>query len=691
MKILFTSLFTILFLISLSTGAQSSSVDTDTLPAVEVKASPEYSDASRFPLAPLPELPASVGQVKKSEFTAAGVERVSDITTLDASTSDSYNASGYWDFLNVRGFTLDNRGSYLREGLPINAETSIPLDNKNSVEILKGLSGMQVGSSAPGGLVNFTVLRPPNASSTASAPRAFAGANDEGGWLLGVDAGGRISDSGYRAVAAYEELRPPIENAAGNRYLLSYAQDVVLTSNLLLQFELEHSRRRQPSQGGLSLLGNRIPDPRPRANLNNQAWSQPVEFNALTGTAGLSYNFERSHFSFLIGAQDLLTNDRLAYAYGCSAENNFDRFCSDGSFDVYDFRSDDERRKIESAKFTWDITLDTARVQHSLQLGLLASRSRDRFNKQAYNYVGVGNIDGSPTLPADPALTDENTQRNSDTLDVSVFDMMKWNAWKLWLGARSTHIDRSSVRTDGSRPVSYNKDFVLPWAAVSYDFAQSLVYLSYGEGIETFVTPNRNTYSRPGQFIDDVRSRQYEVGLKHLDGKSWTVALFEIHRPVVTDAAPDFQVDGYALHRGLEASAQQSGARWTLGASTMILEAQRKESRLQPELNNLRPINVPKSSWRAFTEYQWNGHLKSHLRWIYEDDRAITGDNSLTLAAWDRWDLGASFNSTHWQILVLVENVLDKKFWKESPTQYGHIYFYPGQERTWSMNVGYRF
>ena len=52
--------------------------------------------------------------------------------------TDAYNTEGYWDYLTVRGFVIDNRFNYRRDGLPINAETSIPLDNKARIDILKG-------------------------------------------------------------------------------------------------------------------------------------------------------------------------------------------------------------------------------------------------------------------------------------------------------------------------------------------------------------------------------------------------------------------------------------------------------------------------------------------------------------------------------------------------------------------------
>lgn len=60
----------------------------------------------------------------------------------------------------MRGFVIDNKYNFRREGLPISAETFIALENKQSVEILKGTSGIQAGTSAPGGLVNYSVKRP---------------------------------------------------------------------------------------------------------------------------------------------------------------------------------------------------------------------------------------------------------------------------------------------------------------------------------------------------------------------------------------------------------------------------------------------------------------------------------------------------------------------------------------------------
>ena len=109
---------------------------------------------------PLKDVPISATVIDSAQLQSSGARRLADLTQFDASVTDAYNSAGYWDFLSVRGFVLDNRFNYRREGLPISAETAIPLDNKERVEILRGTSGIQAGTSAPGGLVNYVVKRP---------------------------------------------------------------------------------------------------------------------------------------------------------------------------------------------------------------------------------------------------------------------------------------------------------------------------------------------------------------------------------------------------------------------------------------------------------------------------------------------------------------------------------------------------
>jgi iron complex outermembrane receptor protein len=54
----------------------------------------------------------------------------------------------------------------------------------------------------------------------------------------------------------------------------------------------------------------------------------------------------------------------------------------------------------------------------------------------------------------------------------------------------------------------------------------------------------------------------------------------------------------------------------------------------------------------------------------------------ITLPAWTRWtpalryDTRMGGTATTWTLGI--DNLTDKRYWKEAPYQYGHVYLYPG-------------
>ncbi|HSV51595.1 MAG TPA: TonB-dependent receptor plug domain-containing protein, partial [Burkholderiaceae bacterium] len=266
--------------------ATTSWAQTGTLKPVTVNertAAPQ-ADISGFGDLPLKEVPISATVVSREQLQSSGARRLADLTQFDASVGDAYNSPGYWDYLSIRGFTLDNRFNYRREGLPISAETSIPLDNKERIEILKGTSGIQAGTSAPGGLVNYVVKRP----TQQDLREVRLEATSRSSLLAAIDLGGRLGTDqafGYRLNVAHENLRPLTRNLDGQRSLAALATDWRISRDSVLEAEIEWSHKSQPSQAGFSLLGSTLPAPvDPRLNLNNQPWSQPSVFDALTGS-----------------------------------------------------------------------------------------------------------------------------------------------------------------------------------------------------------------------------------------------------------------------------------------------------------------------------------------------------------------------------------------------------------------------
>lgn len=658
------------------------------------------ADVSGFDV-PLHELPAAATVIDRRAIEAQGARRLADLTQLDPSVTDAYNAAGYWDFLAIRGFTLDNRFNYRREGLPISAETAIPLENKERIEILKGTSGIQAGTSAPGGLVNFAVKRPPRTPVRelrlqATERASLLGAADLGG-RAGIEGG-----FGYRVNIAHERLRPQVRQLDGERSLLALAGDWAFSRDALLQAELEWSRQSQPSQAGFSLLGTALPAADdPKRNLNSQPWSLPVVMEGLTGTLRYEQALGADwRLAAQLGTQQLKTDDRMAFPFGCGAEGAYDRFCSDGTFDQYDFRSENERRRQDAASVRLTGRLRTAGIAHELSVGVLGSRVRNRFQRQAYNYVGTGNVQGTAVLSADPSLTDENTNRDERSLEFSVQDVVRWNErLATWFGVRHTRLDRESVRTDGSRPTGYDQGITTPWIAFSWQLARdSMVYASWGQGVESQVVPNRTSqYSNAGVALPALKSRQIEAGWKALAGNTeWQLAAFQIHRPVsVLDACSrlgltpcEGRFDGEAVHRGLEGNALWRSGPWRAGAAWMVLDAKRQGSTAEPAVNGQRAVNVPRQVLRAHGGWQVSGvpGLELTAQASHESGRTVVPDGSIALPSWTRVDSAlryerkTGFGTTRWTLAV--DNVFDRRYWREAPYQFGHVYLYPGAPRT---------
>jgi iron complex outermembrane receptor protein len=660
------------------------------------------ADVSGFGDVPLRELPISATVIDNKQLRDSGARRLADLTQFDASVTDAYNSAGYWDYLTVRGFVLDNRFNYRREGLPISAETSIPLDNKERVEILRGTSGIQAGTSAPGGLVNYVVKRP-----TEQDLRTIRIETTSRGSVLGaLDLGGRFGEDrqfGYRLNVASENLKPLTHNLDGNRNLFSLAADWRITRDSVLEFEIEQSRKTQPSQAGYSLLGSVLPAPvDPRINLNNQPWSQPSVFKALTGTVRFSQALNADwRWTAQIGQQRLKSDDRLAYAFGCSAEGNYDRYCSDGTFDVYDFRSDNERRTQTAGSLNLKGNVTTGSVRHELGFGLLQSRVRNRFDNQAYNYAGTGNIWGTAVVPASPDATTPQTNRDERSTELSVQDAIRWNdRFTTWLGVRHTRLDRSSIGNDGSSPTGYKQNVTTPWIAASYAIQPGLLaYASWGKGVESQVVPNRvSQYSNAGQALPALTSRQWELGLKGgSEAFNWQVAWFDISRPMTNidlcGAYCEVRNDGRAVHRGLEAGAQWVQGPWRIGGSVAVIDAKRRGSTANPALNGQSPTNVPKEVLRAQAAYRVASvpGLEIAGQLSYEGRRNVLPDGSVTLPSWTRVDAVLRYDTklrgvnTSWTLAV--DNLFDRRYWKESPYQFSHVYLFPGAPRTLRLGL----
>ena len=658
--------------------------------------------------------PLSGGVANADQLADAGASRLAALTRFDASVGDAYNAEGYWSSFSVRGYVLDNRFNFRRDGLPINAETALALGNVERIEWLKGTSGIQAGTSAPGGLVNVVVKRP-----VAELRRGTLGWEQDGTLTAAIDWSQRFGSggaAGLRVNASTARLDPRVREARGQRHQFALAADLIALADTRLEFEVESTAQRQPSVPGFSLLGNTVPDAAridPRVNLNNQRWTQPVEFAGLTSSLRWTQRLAAGwQFTAHAMTQRLRTDDRTAFPYGVyepdySCPAWCDRYAPDGRFSFWEYVSDNERRESDALDLAVSGRLNLGPVVHRLQAGVLITRYRGRFQDQVFDLAGTGRIDGSVQAAASAGYTDANTNRDERSTEWSVRDAVRLApAWQLWAGLRHVQLERYAERTspasDGLRATRLEQSATTPWIGLAHEpTARSLVYASWGEGLEVDVAPNRARYVNAGQPLPGLKSRQFELGWKARgDAHELALAAFDIDRPLAADLGScDVAgscrrvIDGSARHRGLEAQGSLRLGAWSWHAGALWLQAERRGAS-DPALNGQRPVNVPGATLRAGATWRAAafGGAEFGALLVAEGDRVVLPyDTSVRIPGWSRLDLHARWRvqagATTLTFRAGLDNATDRRAWREAPYQFGHAYLFPIAPRTWRFSV----
>lgn len=669
--------------------------------------------------APLAKTPQSVTVLTADLLTETAAQSLSHVLKLDASLSDNYNTTGYIESLSIRGFMLDQSGNFSRNGLAISNYVPIALENLERIEVLKGVSGLQSGVSAPGGRVNY-VTKVPMKESFGTATFAVDG---NGGSKFHLDSNTSVGAIGLRLNLVDEQLHSHFDHANGSRQLLSLALATALSTDTSVAADLEYQRKSQPSVPGLGLLdsngdgvGDSLPAViNPRLNLNNQSWSLPFQASSTTAQVAVNHRFNADwQARFSATAQSTRINDRIAFPDGCGSAANYvyPGLCGNGDVDVYDYRSEGEQRSLSS----WDAHLDgkfnALGLGHSARFGISGHSSRaDLAPMQAYNYVGTSNIYTPVALPADPSLTVLNSNsRERTTEGYATLTSDLGASLQSFVGVRSSRLSRSSELSDGTQAVSYEQTVNTPWAGLAWSPSTStMLYASWGQGVELEVVPNRPMdFSNPGQVLPALKSEQTEIGMKWQANSRLllTAAAFSIAKPYADDLpgtgadALPLRVAGAktARHRGLELTAAgRVGEALSLQASLMALDARYTQA-VDPALVGQRVTNIPRFKGSLFADYKVAAlpGLAVNALASFESTKTATADGSVALPQAWQLDAGISYQnriagqSTLWRLSI--ENLTDRTYWREAPTtDWGGIYLFPSTPRTVRASVTLSF
>jgi iron complex outermembrane receptor protein len=309
--------------------------------------------------ATLMETPLSTTVVTRDLLDDQGARLLSDVVKNDASVGDDYVPVGYYGDYQIRGFTIDLATGLQINGMTIAGEQDVPLENKQSVEFLKGIAGVESGVASGGGLIDYVTKRP-------ATIEAVDLATDHRGTAYGaVDLGrffGRQKQVGARVNLAGERIQSYMHDTNGWRAMGAGAADWRINPKAILKGDFEYQHKVERDGSGFQLLGGTtVPDINklsPSTMLGDQPWGPADTYDTFNTGARLDYTLSRNWLAFAATSYShSLIQDNVIYAYGSSldpvtylancpnapsAPAYF--FCPDGTYGIYDYRDPGELR-----------------------------------------------------------------------------------------------------------------------------------------------------------------------------------------------------------------------------------------------------------------------------------------------------------------------------------------------------------
>ena len=665
-----------------------------------------------FEAAPLLDTPASISVINEALIKDQQARLLSEVLKNDASVGESYAPVGYYENFVVRGFSLNSASSYKINGRTITGEQNVGLENKQQVELLKGLSGLQSGVSEPGGLVNYVTKRPTDVRSVTVST------DDRGSGYLATDVGGFFGSEqqfGLRANVAHEDLHSYVEHTNGQRDFASLAFDWNISPDALLQLDVEYQTKEQRSAPGYQLLGGTrlLHHASPKKLLAHQSGSKPVTTDALNLNGNFEYRFSDTWKGNISASRSrVVIDDYSSFAWGCygsascasAAVPNY--FSPEGDYDIYDFRSPDDTRRNDEVQAAFTGAFDTGGLGHELSVGTSAFRrvvdKRDAINVM----IGSANIDSEPADFAryDGPLNDSYRRLDSRQYGLFFNDRISFNEqWQTVLGGREVRLDEETFDSQGDTTRHTQRYVFLPQAALIYKPVENLsLYTRYSKGLSLggeaawFTT---NAY----EILAPTVSRQIEAGIKYdWQRISLAAALFQIRQAYQYSRPNDdgtftFTQQGEQKNTGLELSANGwASQRLQISASVAAIRARVSDSGT-PAYEGHQAINVPTLRASLYGDYAlpWIDGLALLGGVQYSGSKYANRQGEVQTGAYAIFNVGSRYSTRidgyDTVFRLTVDNVFDKRYWRDAGEYMGDGYLFQGAPLTARLSASINF
>ncbi|WP_326518589.1 TonB-dependent siderophore receptor [Acinetobacter sp. CAAS 2-6] len=664
----------------------------------------------------LQKIPASVSIVTADLIAEQHARVLSDVVKNDASIGDGYAAIGYYPNFVSRGFALDLASSYLINGNLIRGEQNVALENKERVEILKGISAIQSGMSTPGGVVNYVTKRPKEVQAlTFSADQhgQFAVASDVGGFL------GDAQQFGYRINLVNEQIESYVDHVDGERYLAALALDWKMSAQSKLEFDLEAQRSEQRSVPGYQLLDGKVPqNVKWDRLLGYQTWGKPVTIDSFNTSLKYSYAFNDDWNLGLVAAHSKSKVDdysTFAYGYyreGCLEAYSCNTFGKDGEYDIYDYQNPDDTYQTNQFKIKLDGLLRTDWALHHLNFDITQTNKSRHHYKGIYQYVNstdyVGNIyqDTYDRIPEGGDISPYFKALDSKQTALTVLDRIEWNEhWTTLLGGKWIELDEQAQAYVEDRVIKVRDTDLgkfLPQFAVSYSPVESTtLYASYGKGLSDGKTAPWFTENAT-ETLTPIYSEQYEIGLKQqIKQFLFTAAIFDLRqdnqytKPI--SGLRYFVEEGEQHNLGLELGLNGALTDDLALTSSLAWTKARLEDVEAVEYGNHQAQNVPKV--RFATHLRYNVPSIEGLTVLaggqYSSSKYANKEGTAKVGGYSVFDLGAAYqfklNTTDALLRLNINNLFNKKYWRDAGEFLGDDYLFLGSPRTATLSFNLNF
>ena len=657
-----------------------------------------------FGNAPLHDTPAAVTVITRDQLDDRQPRTLSEIAHSDAALGDNYAPVGYYQDISIRGFPLDLATGFRLNDMTITAEQLTPLEDKQQVEILKGLAGLEAGVVAPGGLVNYVSKRP------ADVHTVTVGTDSHGSQYTALDVGGWLTPNfGVRVNAAHEDMHSYVDHTNGRRSFISLAADWKISDNATLQLDTDYQTSGQRSVSGYQLLGGTTLPPHPSSTqlLGYEPWQQPVGIHASNTTLRFNYRISDNWSAQLSGSHShSVIDDNVAYAYGCfyaaacaSGATPGYFFAPNGDYDIYDYRSPDDTRENDEARAVLKGSFDIGNVSNEVSLGTSAFRRTLDQRPYVYDYVGTANISEftppyypmSPDQPGPSARTLTSWQHSVFGLDRMHFG----EQWQILLGGRFVHLEERAYDPYGVLQRDTRLSKVLPQAAVMWQPTTPLTaYVSYSENLSLGAQAPYWT-SNGDAILPPLLSRQVEAGVKYAwsDALDLTAALYRIRQPYQfaqpsdTAAGFTFVQEGIEEHTGLELNADgRLTDNLRLTASLNFIQAEAHNTGT-PAYEGHQVVNVPRARSAVYLDYRlpFANNLSVLGGWRYASANPATPNGLVSVPAYNVFDAGLRYTTKldgHALIWRLnIDNLFNHFYWRDTGTSGGDSFLFPGAPR----------